>query len=455
MGHNSFRRRESGARRCNNRVLRLEPLEPRIALAAAAPHFLGLVDAALAAYVKGLSADGSINRADMINILRKAEQEPGGFVHASELMDLRKIVQDAPVLKMPDYVAVLAGDVVNRNRANAHYQDKLLGNLAAGDPCTKLKKLTDKWFYGADLPSTTYGYTRTLGTLYSSAGPSHRDEKQGDLSDCYLIAALGSIADNSQKAIKNMLIYNGDGTWTVRFYYHSKADYVTVDRELPSDKKTGTLVYDGSGSRCSDPNNVLWMSLLEKAYVEWNETGKTERSNASNKYTTIEYGWPENVFQQALGYCSISFLSPSASDARTKLIDSVNKHYAVTICTNKTVDPSTKLVRNHCYSVLSYDSATGTFTLYNPWGDHQPNPLTWAQFQANVNDIAAVAYAGLYAEGLRCRSAVAASNASMTSVTCTLSAGAGASRAATDAAIVDWDTWSIHVLPIWPPSAFR
>jgi len=127
MGHNSFRRRESGARRCNNRVLRLEPLEPRIALAAAAPHFLGLVDAALAAYVKGLSADGSINRADMINILRKAEQEPGGFVHASELMDLRKIVQDAPVLKMPDYVAVLA-----RRRRQPQQGERPLSRQAVG-----------------------------------------------------------------------------------------------------------------------------------------------------------------------------------------------------------------------------------------------------------------------------------------------------------------------------------
>ena len=48
--------------------------------------------------------------------------------------------------------------------------------------------------------------------------------EQGELGDCYLIAALGAIADSSPAAIENMIIpngvENGIASWTVRFYYH-------------------------------------------------------------------------------------------------------------------------------------------------------------------------------------------------------------------------------------------
>ena len=38
------------------------------------------------------------------------------------------------------------------------------------------------------------------------------------LGDCYLISALGTLADSNPAAIQNMIINNGDGTYTVRFY---------------------------------------------------------------------------------------------------------------------------------------------------------------------------------------------------------------------------------------------
>ena len=53
---------------------------------------------------------------------------------------------------MPDYVAVLASDVVQGNPANANYQGQPLGNLAdqGSDQlrATALEDLVDKWFDG-------------------------------------------------------------------------------------------------------------------------------------------------------------------------------------------------------------------------------------------------------------------------------------------------------------------
>jgi hypothetical protein len=433
MSRNFAAQRGPRPKDLDHRTLRLEPLEPRLVLGAAA-HFLGLADASLAAYVRSLDRDGSINRADMIAILRKVQDQPSGIVDAADMRDLRKIVQNSAKLKMPNYVTVLASDVVLGNPANAHYQGATLGNLAAGDPCTKLGDLTDKWFYGADLPpidstglpkTDTYSYATASGVLYSPAGPSHLDEKQGYLGDCYLIAAMGSVADKSKASVRNMFIDNGDGTFTVRFYYNSKADYVTVTRELAISDSLSTLVFDGCGSLYSDAGNVLWLPLLEKAYVQWNETGRTGQGNHLNSYQAIASGWMGDVYRQAVGYSSIYSMATSASNAapaafimanlsittggngstttvnaKTTLIYTVSHHYAVTIGTNSTTDFSgTGLHGNHAYNILSYNNSTGEFILYNPWGHDQPYPLTWAQLRQNTDRFAVFGNVAVYVDG--------------------------------------------------------
>ena len=87
MIHKSIRQRRSRLKVLNNRPLQLEPLEPRLTLSASASHFLGLTDAALAAHVRSLYRDGSINRSDMIDILRTVQNQADGIVSAADLKD--------------------------------------------------------------------------------------------------------------------------------------------------------------------------------------------------------------------------------------------------------------------------------------------------------------------------------------------------------------------------------
>ena len=71
------------------------------------------------------------------------------------------------------------------------------------------------------------------------------------------MAALAEIAYRSPATITSMFIVNGDGTYTVRFYNNGKADYVTVDSQLPS----------GYASIA----NELWVGLAEKAWAQFYE----------------------------------------------------------------------------------------------------------------------------------------------------------------------------------------
>ncbi len=366
---------------------------------------LGLQDPGLKDLTGSLFArDGQINRADMIQILESVGQEDG-LVDAAELSDFRKIVSDAALLDMPGYVQTLAGDVVNPNPANADYQGQPLGNLAAGSPKAKLTKLVDKWFLGMDHPAVTwasYTYRTCKGSLFGAAGPQYTDVQQGQLGDCYFISALASIARVAPVDIQHMFIDNGDGTWTVRFYNdNGTPDYVTVDRLLPADSK-GELAYCDCPNLVSNAKNILWIALAEKAYAQWNETGHDDRGDTDNSYASIESGWTGAVDAQVLGRAAATYANFSGWDGgfnEQVLISAIDANRAVSACTVGDPDSTTtKLVGDHCYNLIAYDSASGTFTLYNPWGPNYnyswyPNSalicnLTWDQVNADLEGIA-------------------------------------------------------------------
>jgi hypothetical protein len=366
------------------------------AVAVVKSNFLGLLDSTLASLTQSLDADGSISRADMIAILRSVQNESDGVVDATDMADLKTILSNSTTLGMANYVVVLAGDVVYGNTANTSYLGTTLGNLAVGSTAAKLGKLIDKWFYGTDLPTASYSYdTSTAGTLYGTTNVSHTDEVQGNLGDCYLLSALGSIADSSAAAIKNMIVDNGDGTWTVRFYSNGTADYVTVNSRLPV-TSSGQLIYQGYGSSASSTSNELWLALIEKAYAQWNETGKTGRDTATNSYAAIEGGWMGDVYEQVLGYsATVYYQTTTSSTAKQTLINSIAAGEAVTIGTKSfNHDATTGLYGNHAYNVIGYSASTGKFTLYNPWGSNQPSQLTWSQLQSYCDGFAATVTGG-------------------------------------------------------------
>jgi len=362
-------------------------------------------NAALGNLIQSLDADGSITRQDMIQILRSTGAD--GAVDASEFTDLKTLLNQATTLQIPDYVKVLAGDVINGNAANATFQGAALGNLAAGSSAAQLNELVDKWFLGADHPAlcnTSLVYRSAAGSLFPHT-PSHTDEYQGQLGDCYFISALGTLADSNAAAVQNMFIDNGDGTFTVRFYTgtygtiynysdgsisagftdnHGTADYVTVDRMLPT-SASGMLVYADYGANYANTANSLWIPLAEKAYAQWNETGKEGRDGL-NAYASIQGGWMATVDAQVLGYNATDYIMTRTS--KQVAIDALAAKKAVTIGTLQWSGTNLGLYASHAYAIVGYNASTDTFTLYNPWGSNQPGPLTWTQLQATCSQLA-------------------------------------------------------------------
>ena len=75
--------------------------------------------------------------------------------------------------------------------------------------------------------------------------------------------------------------------WTVRFYDNGVATYLTVNDYLPA--SGGDFVYDGGFQSVSNPNNVLWVPLAEKAYAQLCASGWNARP-ATNAYAALNGG---------------------------------------------------------------------------------------------------------------------------------------------------------------------
>ena len=136
-------------------------------------------DPELNALASTLYADGSLSRNDMMQILLKAGTD-NGVVDATELADLQRIVANSTAYHMANYVEVLAGDVVNGNAANAHYQGATLGNLVAGSTSTKMNNLVDKWFLGSRSPNGRVQLSEFLGIAVRGRANLHRPRTKED-----------------------------------------------------------------------------------------------------------------------------------------------------------------------------------------------------------------------------------------------------------------------------------
>ncbi|MEY2914618.1 MAG: hypothetical protein RLZZ184_3927 [Cyanobacteriota bacterium] len=332
-----------------------------------------LVDAQIITLTSSLAADGNLSRNDMIAIFRDAKD--GGVIDARELTDLRTLVSNSTLFTMADSVKVLSNKIANSDAANTRSG---IGNLFADSSDTQMENLIGKWFLGNDRPdltSSSYSYRLVSGSLFQN-GTSADDIKQQELGDCYYLSTLSSIAQEKPSYIQNMFLDNGDNTFTVRFYKNGVADYVTVDRYLPTNS-SGNAVYAGwGGGSSTSTSNELWVALAEKAYAQLAESGwsRTYSGTQNNSYAAIEGGWMDVVIRQVTGLGTSSF--EAVNMTQTQLINLVNSNQVLTAAFVYGGDYG--VVDGHAYTITAYNAANGTFHLRNPWGSTHAD-VTWSQ----------------------------------------------------------------------------
>jgi len=117
-----------------------------------------------------------------------------------------------------------------------------------------------------------------------------------------------------------------------------------------------------SFSKYNDLNNELWVSLMEKAYVQWNQTGLTLQGNRLNTYEAISGGQSAVVFNQLYVDTPVRISTNTISE--DVLFAAANSKTPMTVNMYLYSD-RTGL---HAFSLVGYHTATKKWIFDNPWG---------------------------------------------------------------------------------------
>ena len=200
--------------------------------------------------------------------------------------------------------------------------------------------------------------------LFASTGPGSQDINQGDIGDCWLMAALGAAANANPNSIHQSVVSLGDGTFAVEM----GGSYYRVDADLPTETATSnTLTFAGLGRE-----NSIWVPILEKAYA-------IHRTGA-NTYQSLDGGFSASVFSEMGMRNADRATIRSPRGALQYIHGQLRQGKAVVVNIVENPPAGIPLVGPHAYMVERVNFGTVDFgdgligrvpvsiTLRNPWG---------------------------------------------------------------------------------------
>ncbi len=208
---------------------------------------------------------------------------------------------------------------------------------------------------------------------FLSGAPSFQDPCQGQVGDCYFLAALSALAWTNPNAIA--WIDAGPGLRGITFYESGVPRVVITSDVVP-------LTFHGSFPLSSGPSavpqcwvfarsgrvNQYWPALWEKAYATWKD-----HDNNTPDYGRIHGGWPATAISELTG-------RPAQTTTSSKFL-AVQRicplGYAICpmVASTYAGDPAvynqgSGISGNHAYTVLGVLNENGAsyVVLRNPWG---------------------------------------------------------------------------------------
>lgn len=258
-----------------------------------------------------------------------------------------------------------------------------LERLARLFPRDVLQRITlDPRFLGNEGWTPPGAQWQDVGNFFAEAA-EYFDPIQGAVGDCYLIAALSSVAWARPQAIQHVTRATGPGqqNFTNRISFY-KVDTTEIERHV----EVTDAVLQGVGGgylycRSSEPGEV-WPAVYEKAYAKF----ATNVNNDHPNITSIAGGDPVNATSRLVGGArTYHWTAQNTADALFDVVRgnsrggrTFNPMTAWTypsgdVAPNPVNYADANVVGNHAYSVLGWAQRGGVryIVLRNPWGQHE------------------------------------------------------------------------------------
>lgn len=213
------------------------------------------------------------------------------------------------------------------------------------------------------------GDVKKINRLFSGIQPD--DIAQGALGDCWLLAAIATLAERPH-LLQNCFLtngYNPRGKYTIRLYDdHSKCfKNITIDDFIPVDDNN-VPIYTGA------KGNEMWPLLLEKAFAKMR-----------GGYEKLDGGLPLDAMSTITGFAGDRF-DLTHDDKVFRKCKRLFDGGCIMACGSKGVDKTREegrdkvkgsVVGGHAYSILGvYEPMLSTekvrlLKLRNPWGSFE------------------------------------------------------------------------------------
>ena len=219
-------------------------------------------------------------------------------------------------------------------------------------------------------------------------GVSPSDISQGQIGDCWYIAALKSVAAADPSVIENAITDNGNGTYTVRLYHDGKPVDITVTGDEVVDKN-GNQGFARSGNR-----SEMWPQLMEKALAAYEGSyGAIEGGSAGNGMEVItgkpsangatsSYGAADLKAELDRGHAVTLHSQPEPQNGERE-----NPLYGDNPVDSKGNPLWEPLAHGHAYQVTAVDlgdpndPSDDTVTVQNPWYPDKPMTLPYEDWK--------------------------------------------------------------------------
>lgn len=241
------------------------------------------------------------------------------------------------------------------------------------------------------------------------AGDAHEfdatDVNQGGLGDCYLLAALMTLANTNPGLLDNAISEKkDDGTYDVTLYKRKgflgsgdlEKQTVNVTSSFVVHKGTSTPAYAKGGDFDMEETfeREIWVQLIEKAYAKMN--GGYKKIDGGFEAVALEALTGEEYGSTGLGNGFLGIGKTSDADMKTNIKKAVDDKEPITASTKsqKAIDKADKkagvtfaadndIVGRHAYAVMEADDSK--IKVRNPWGSSAANAepeMDWSQFRS-------------------------------------------------------------------------